>query len=484
MLEILIVNADAAEARRLADAMSGPGREVVLCRDGGEAQVLLRSRTFDIVLTEVAAPTAGVLDFLRRLQVGSPSTAVILVAGSGEVREAVRALGEGTHDCLTRPLDVDEVALRIRRIDEQRAVRRELAEAKAALAREQTDPIVLGRSPSTARLAQVIDTVARSTAPVLIRGESGTGKELIARRIHDRSRCSGGPFVAVNCAAFPGSFLEAELFGHERGAFAGAIGKRRGWFQAAEGGSLFLDEVAEMPLPAQAKLLRVLQEGAFEPLGTGAPVPVDVRVISATHRDLKERVAARSFREDLYFRLQVLSIELLPLRERREDLAVLVQHFLHRFAAPGAEPAVLSPRSWAALYEYPFPGNVRELEHALQHAVLRARSRGGQEIDLVDLPGELTAIGSSAAFGEESVQPLRLAVREFEKEYLVQALKLTAGRKAKAAQILGVSRKGLWKKLTAHGIDLTRSGQISVSAAGRTNGGRGSPEHPRAADML
>jgi two-component system, NtrC family, response regulator AtoC len=464
LLDILILDGGSSDTQSVVEKVREAGYAATLVDERDAVFESIATRRFDVIIADVLTPRCDGLDLLRRLRSQSPagSPDVILIASSGEVREAVTALKEGARDYLARPIDHDEMLLRLRRIGERRAIQRELAEAREALSREQTGPIVLGRSPSMTRLNHLIETFANSDAPVLVHGQSGTGKELVAKRIHVLSARKGHPFVAVNCAAFPDTLLEAELFGHERGAFTGAMQKRDGRFKTADHGTLFLDEVAELPPAAQAKLLRVLQEGIFEPLGTNTSVKVDVRLISATHRDLKERISEGRFREDLYFRLKVLSLELAPLRERRVDFPLLAEHFLRRFTPAGQEPPGISPRAWAALYEYPFPGNVRELEHALQHACVLSRTRGSKELELEDLPRELVAAAASEPSTGEPFRPLRLVVREFEREYLLQALKATAGRKARAARLLGVSRKALWKKLTAYGIATKRTNKAGA----------------------
>jgi DNA-binding NtrC family response regulator len=254
----------------------------------------------------------------------------------------------------------------------------------------------------------------------------------------------------VSCAAFPESLIEAELFGHERGAFTGAIGRRDGRFKAADGGTLLLDEIAELPLPAQAKLLRVLQEGTVEPLGSNVPVHVDVRVLSATHRNLRQRITEGLFREDLFYRLMVLDVEIPPLRDRHGDLPLLLHHFLRLCTPMGEKPPSISPRALAALSQHPFPGNVRELAHAVEHAVVLSNGRG--EIDLEHLPAEIAgaAVADSSAVPSDELAPLGVAVKEFEREYLRRALELAGGRRAHAARLLGISRKNLWEKLRAH----------------------------------
>ncbi|MBX3471663.1 MAG: sigma-54-dependent Fis family transcriptional regulator [Planctomycetes bacterium] len=307
---------------------------------------------------------------------------------------------------------------------------------------------IVGRSQAMLHLLQRIETVARSDARVFVAGESGTGKELVTRLLHAKSARREHPFVAVNCAAFPDALLEAELFGYERGAFSGAFVRREGRFQAAHKGTLFLDEVAELPLTAQAKLLRVLETGAFEPLGTNQSVQVDVRVISASHTSLKERVSQGLFREDLYYRLKVVQLEVPPLRTRRGDVPLLVEHFLRRFAPNGQIPRI-SARALASLESYSFPGNVRELEHAILQAVVLAN---GEEIDLRHLPREVAGSGSSHMRVEGTPRPLSDVMGEFERDYLIHALRLMGGRKAECARTLGISRKSLWQKLRKYAV--------------------------------
>ncbi len=301
------------------------------------------------------------------------------------------------------------------------------------------------------RLFQRLERIASSHAPVLIRGESGTGKELVARWIHQRSPRSGESFVAINCAAMPETLIDAELFGHERGAFTGAVRARRGRFQIAHGGTLFLDEVAEIPMPVQAKLLRVLQEGEIEPLGGNDTVRVDVRVLSATHRDLKARIADGLFREDLFYRLKVLDVAVPPLRRRSGDLPILVEHFLQRFSPLGEMPEI-SPRAWAAISSYEFPGNVRELEHAVQHAVVLA---GDEPVDLMHLPTELLGAIEVDESADAGFSSLNEATREFERGYIQRALMLADNNKTRAAAMLGISRKNLWEKMKGLGLSAT-----------------------------
>jgi DNA-binding NtrC family response regulator len=309
---------------------------------------------------------------------------------------------------------------------------------------------LIGQSAATVRLISRIRTMASSDAPVLIDGESGTGKELVARMLHEQGPRAPHPFVAVNCAAFPETLLEAELFGHERGAFTGASRVRHGRFKAADSGTLFLDEIGETPQLAQVKLLRVLERGEFEPLGSTKSVNVDVRLISATHRDLKKCVHDKTFREDLYYRLNVLDIHVPPLRERRDDILVLIEYFLRIHTPPERSIPRLSPGAWAVLTTYDFPGNVRELEHAIERAVVLAQ---GLDIEVTHLPEDMTQTCEERAVQPlVTFPPLGEAAKEFEREYIRRALQIVENRKAQAAALLGISRKTLWEKLREHGL--------------------------------
>ncbi|MBI3724158.1 sigma-54-dependent Fis family transcriptional regulator [bacterium] len=448
MLEILLVGDQAKTQTAAKNALSAAAHRVTVASTEARARSLLDSRVFDVVISDVNMKKGDGLALFRHVHAISPATDVILMTDYGTVADAVAALKEGAYDYVMKPFDIDVIGLRLERIAERRRLAEELASAREAAARVPETPII-GRTPSMARLTERIGTMAASDAAVLITGETGTGKELVAHSLHERSPRAAKPFVAVNCAAFPETLLEAELFGHERGAFTGASRKREGRFKAAHGGTLFIDEVAEMPVTAQLKLLRVLEDGVVEPLGTNEAIHVDVRVITATHRNLKERIAQGIFREDLYYRLKVLDIAIPPLRERRGDLPLLVQHFLLRSHRPGAAIPVISPRAWAALGQYSFPGNVRELEHCVEHAVVLAQ---GKEIDIDHLPSEIAGTAAPDQGPDGSLRSLAQAAHEFEREYLVRALTLAGGKKALAAKTLGISRKNLWEKLKAHGI--------------------------------
>jgi two-component system, NtrC family, response regulator AtoC len=456
-LDVLLVDDEAELRVVLAEALREAGHHVTTANDGADALAQVTSRVFDAMICDVRLPKVDGLTLFRRVRQESPTTEVILMTAYAEVADAVAALKEGAYDYLTKPFDLDELLLQVKRIAGQRALRRELEQARVELSGRKKDDLstIIGQSPPMRRVLGLIEMVSQTEAPVLVTGESGTGKELVARMLHARSSRREKPFLVVNCGALTETLIEAELFGHERGAFTGAVRKREGRFKAADGGTLFLDEVAELPLSAQAKLLRVLQEGTFEPLGTNQTVKVDVRVISATHRNLRERIGDGSFREDLYYRINVIEIQLPSLRERPGDLTVLMQHFLQRFTPKGKALPSVSPAAWAALSQYGYPGNVRELSHAVEHAVVLS---GGAEIDLHHLPASIVAksLTRSNALDPHppvpEVRPLHVALKEFEREYLLRAINQAGGKRIRAAEMLGISRKSLWEKLRYHGL--------------------------------
>jgi DNA-binding NtrC family response regulator len=455
-LDVLLVD-DEPDIELLAgEALRDAGHRVTAVKDGAEALELVRGRAFDLMICDIRLPKLDGLSLFRQARQQSPETTVILMTAFAAVQDAVAAVKEGAHDYLTKPFEIDEITLRVKRIAEHRALLRELEVARAELAKDGISEVIVGRSVQMLRLLDRVNTIAPSHAPVLLQGESGTGKELVARALHERGARRGKAFVAVNCAAFPETLLEAELFGHERGAFTGAVKKRDGRFRAAHAGTLLLDEVAEMSMPAQAKLLRVLQEGVIEPLGTNESVRVDVRVISATNRNLKERVAEGLFREDLYYRLNVLNIDIPPLRERKGDLPLLVQYFLNKLGKHDGPARRLSQAAWTALAQFPFPGNVRQLEHAIQHAVVLAGDDA--DIDVQHLPRDIAHAGDVLPAGSPVPRPLGAAMKEFEREYLLRALAEADGKRTLAAEILGISRKNLWEKLRMHGFSDSSSG--------------------------
>ena len=469
-LEILVVDDDEATRLTLTYALSDAGHRVTEAGDGEEAISLVAERIFDVAILDVRLPKVDGLTIFRRLRQKSPSTSVILMTAFATVRDAVGCLRDGAYDYVTKPFDPEEFSLRvIGHIAEHRALRQELEEARSAIASRDVGSPIIGHTPEMQRLVERINTVAQSDAPILITGERGTGKDLVAHTIHARSPRKNQPFVAVSCAAFPEDLVEAELFGHERGAFAGAVRKRDGRFLAADGGTLVLDDVAELPLSVQAKLLRVLEEGLVEPLGTNTPVPVNVRILSTTHRDLKQLIAQGRLLEDLHLRISVLDLRIPSLRERRADLPLLMAHFLRRYY-PGRVPPGIAPRAWAAIMEYPFPGNVREFGLAIERAVVLA---SGSAIDLEHLPIDLLGASkpSQVTPSSEAFRPLSIVMKELEKNHIERALRLTGGSKSQAADLLGISRKNLWEKLKLHGMsDVVRGPPPSLGGGPSSQG--------------
>jgi DNA-binding NtrC family response regulator len=447
MLDILLIDDEADIRLPLGEALRDLGHRVSLAADGGEAMRCLDHQTFNLVMSDVRLPKVDGFTILRRVREERPETHVVLMTAFGTIQEAVAAVKEAAVDYVTKPFELPEVLGIVSRIDERWRLLRELAEARAQLAANHADHMIEGRSPAMVHLRSQINAIANSSAAVLLAGESGTGKELAARMIHVASDRRERPFIPVNCAAVPATLIEAELFGHERGAFTGAVKRREGRFKAADTGTLFLDEIAEMPMEVQVKLLRVLQDGAFEPIGTNTPIKVDVRLISASNRDLKVMVAEGRFRQDLYYRIKVFELPLPPLRQRLVDLPILVEQFLREFTPEGQKTPTIAPAAWAALQTYSYPGNVRELKHAIQHATILAQ---GQHIEPHHLPAEFRSKVEIPSSG--SVEPLAMAMAQFEKRYIERTLQTTSGERARAAELLGISRKNLWEKMVKYNL--------------------------------
>jgi DNA-binding NtrC family response regulator len=468
MLKLLVVDDEPDICSLISDALIDEGHEVTCAADGAQALALACATPFDVVVADMRLPGLDGLALFRRLREESPATDMVLITGNAAVADAVAVLKEGAFDYLTKPIHLDELVIQVNRIASFRALRRDIVEARAELKRTPVLDQLIGHSPEMLSVVKRIETVANCDAAVLILGESGTGKELVARALHAGSERRDKPFVAVNCAAFPDTLIEAELFGHERGAFTGATHRREGRFKAAHGGTLFLDEVAELSTAAQAKLLRVLQEGTVEPLGSNVSIQVDVRIISATHQDLKSRVAMGQFREDLYYRINTIDLRIPALRARSGDLAVLARLFIRRFSAGQPTPD-MSWQAWNAVAAYGFPGNVRELMHAMEHAVLL--SRGGT-IELEHLP---VSIRGGRALEVETrgsqMAPLGVALKEFERDYLLRVVSQFGGKRIQIAESLGISRKNLWEKLRTHGIDQSEAqSEAQTDAPGAPTG--------------
>jgi two-component system, NtrC family, response regulator AtoC len=437
MADILVADDDPGTLELMRVHLSCKGHAVAVAHDGGEAIAHALQRRFHLAFVDVQMPEADGFAVLREVVRRNVGTRVVLMTGYAEIKEAVRAIKCNATDYLAKPFHLDAIDAHVELVGDVRRGREAAAdEAESAL---------IGSSPAMVTLQRQIATITRTGGAVLITGESGVGKELVARAIHLGSARRGSAFVTVNCASFAEPLLEDELFGHVRGAFTGATQNRDGRFAAADSGVLFLDEIGEMTLPAQAKLLRVLEDGTFEPLGSNKQQRVDVRIVSATNRDLRQSVAEGRFRRDLFYRLNAFQICVPPLRQRLSDVPLLVAYFARRFSHD--TPVTISPAAWALLKSYDFPGNVRELKHVVEHAVAFA---GGAPIEEAHLPSELRR--DDVVMEQPSLPcelaPLWVAMREFERDYLQQALRRAGGNKTRAAALLGIARKTLWQKMS------------------------------------
>ena len=444
---VLVVDDEAAQRTVLAGFLRKRQLEAVAAGSVDEAVQIVSGRTIDLVLTDLNMPGKDGLTLIDSLRAINPELPVIVMTAFGTVASAVDAMKRGASDYLTKPIDLDELDVLVTRTLERRALVSENALLKEQLASRYR---LAGLETANAKMSEAINTAARaaaSRATILVRGESGTGKELMARAIHYASPRAKGALVAVNVGALPDTLIESELFGHERGAFTGADRERRGRFELADGGTLFLDEIGDLPKTTQVKLLRVLQEQAFERLGGSRTIKVDVRMIAATNRDLPAMIRSGEFREDLFYRLNVVCVELPPLRERREDIPLLVDVFLRRFAAeaPAAVEGV-SREAMDLLLKYDYPGNVRELENLMHRAMVLAR---GPLLSTTDFPIHLGQLQ-----GERRDAPASFVdrVSEFERALIVDALARAGGVQTRAAALLGMSERHLRYKLKKHGI--------------------------------
>jgi DNA-binding NtrC family response regulator len=443
---ILVVDDEPAQRELVAGFLVKRGFEVMQAAGGEAALARFKQEPFELVLTDQKMPDLSGLQVLEGVRAISPETAVIIMTAYGTIETAVSAIKAGAADYLTKPVNLDELLHRIHRVRERQQLLSENRELREALAERHRVEGIIGESGPMQEALSLVRRVAPSDATVLIRGESGTGKELIAKAIHYASPRAAGPLVKVNCAALAESLLEAELFGHEKGAFTGAIATRKGRFELADGGSLFLDEIGDLPAHMQVKLLRVLQEREFERVGSSRPIRVNVRLLAATHRDLEALVREDRFREDLYYRINVVTVTLPPLRERREDLALLIDHFLRTFAAKNAKPiAGLTRDAREVLLRYDYPGNVRELENLIERAVVLTRD---EIIGIADLPLTLhdPAPEPAAAPGLET------AVEALERRMIREALARASGVQTRAAEWLGISERVLRYKLKKYGL--------------------------------
>jgi two-component system, NtrC family, response regulator PilR len=449
--KILIVEDEKSMREVLKILLEGEGYEVMTASDGLEGISHLDKDIFDLVVTDVKMPKVDGFEVLKRIKDISPDTIVIMITAFGTKESGVEAMKLGAYDYISKPFNIDEIRLIVKKAIEKKREHIELS-----LLRQKVDVTyslenIIGQSPKMQELFRVIPRIAQSNSNVLITGESGSGKELVAHAMHNLSHRKEKNIVTINCAAFPEGLLESELFGHMKGAFTGAMYNKQGLFEIADGGSVFLDEIAEMPTSLQAKLLRVLENGTFRRIGGTTDIKVDVRVVSATNKDLNEEIGTGRFREDLYYRLNVIPVMMPPLRERKEDILLLINHFLSKTAD---SPKKITPEAMKLLIDYSWKGNVRELENVIERTALLTER---EEITPADLPSEIVTqnrsdVKSIAELTVEGIDLEQLIV-DLEKDYLLKALEKTDGVKTEAAKLLRLSFRSFRHRLQKYGIN-------------------------------
>jgi two-component system response regulator PilR (NtrC family) len=454
---LLVVDDEQSMREFLESFLRREGYDVSTAADVDTALSYLESDEIDLVITDMQMPEKTGLDLILEARELSPETAMVMITGFGTTDSAISAMREGAYDYLTKPFKVDELRIVIEKALEKKLLSNENHRLKEELRSQSRSRNIIGHSRVMQEVYELIGQVAETKTNVLVYGESGTGKELVARAIHDQSPRSGKPFVAINCGAIPENLIESELFGHVKGAFTGALQNKDGLFEAATGGTLFLDEIGELSHPLQVKLLRALQEKSIRRVGDTADRKIDVRIVSATNRRLEDEVAAGRFREDVYYRLNVIQLTLPPLRDRPEDIPLLAQHFIRRFADEiGKEVEGMDGEAFDMLSTYGFPGNVRELENLIERAVALAR---GPVIGTALLPPTVTAnpsAGPISRIDDEGVD-LEALVATYERSLLSEALSKTGGIKKKAARLLGISFRSFRYRLEKLGLeDATR----------------------------
>ena len=443
---LLIVEDEPLLRITMADALRKEGWTVDVAEDGVKGAALFEQHLHDTILSDLVMPKLGGMELLKRIKALQPETTVIILTAHGTVDRAVEAMREGASDFITKPFSMAQLVVRIANVCSVRLLREQNVRLQEQLEQRHSFSSIIGRSKAMQEVFELIRLVADSDASVLIYGESGTGKEMVASAIHFNSGRKGKPYIRVSCASLPESLIESELFGYEKGAFTGASERRIGRFEAASTGTLFLDEIGELPLSFQVKLLRVLQERQIERLGSNRPIDVEVRFVSASLRPLEEEIEAGRFREDLYFRVNTVAIHLPPLRDRREDISLLAHSFLVEFSRERQRDIEGFSDEVLGLFEaHSWPGNVRELRNVVERAVLFCR---GSMITVEELPMALRGEdGKVTRPTQGRVEPLQRAVERAEVEAIRAALQSTKGRRAEAAELLGISRKTLWEKI-------------------------------------
>ncbi len=441
-VRLLIVDDEAIVRDALSDWLKDIGYQVFTAENGHEALEVIERAKPGIMIADLVMPGMDGIELMKRAKAQQPNLEVIIITAYASIPTAITAMKEGAYDYIEKPFCPERAELLVKKLAEHQ----ELIEENLSLRQKLEDRYrfenIIAKSSKMQRVIEVIRVVAKSNATILITGESGTGKELVARAVHSQSDRRSKPFVAVSCAALPESLLESELFGHEKGSFTGAYAQKKGKFEFANGGTLFLDEIGEMSANIQVHLLRVLEEKEFTRVGGNETIRVDVRVISATNKDLRRAIEKQEFREDLYYRLNVVNIELPPLRERKEDIPLLAEHFLHKFAAENRkEVTEFSPEVIESLLAYDWPGNIRELENSIERAIILSRD---SSITSADLPQENVSLVGSASLGKN--------LKEVEKTHILNVLRETGENYSEAARILGVSRMTLYNKAKEYGL--------------------------------
>lgn len=446
---ILIIEDEKSMREVLKILLEEETYEVTSAANGEEGISCIQKDIFDIVITDIKMPKADGFEILKKTREISPETLVIMITAFGTTESAIEAMKQGAYDYIHKPFKIDEIRLVVRKAFEKKKLSEELLVLREKVHSSFRLENLIGKSSTMQELFRLIPRVAQSNSTVLITGESGSGKELVASALHNLSARNNKNFVTVNCSTFPEGLLESELFGHMKGSFTGAVYNKEGLFEIADGGSIFLDEIGEMPLSLQAKLLRVLENGIFRRVGGTADIKVDVRVIAATNRNVREAVVSGVFREDLYYRLNVVPLVLPPLRERKDDIPILLEHFLNKYANNNKK---VSPEALRHLMNYSWKGNVRELENMVERTVLLSDS---ETIMPADLPGEILQGAAEfkdlPALGDEGVD-LEKLVEKIEKDYLMKALEKTNGIKTEAAKLLNLSFRSLRHRLHKYGI--------------------------------
>jgi two-component system response regulator AtoC len=453
---ILVADDDASIRSLLKQLLADEGFAVHEASTGIEVVDKVKESSPDLVIMDVRMPELDGIEALARLKSTNPKTAVLIMTAFGSSNAAIRAMELGAFDYITKPFELDKISHSVKRVLDYQDLTAEVEVLRDEISSLVQTERIVGNSPAMQEVYKTIGKVAKADATVLITGESGTGKELVAEALHFNSNRRSGPMVKVSCAALPETLLEAELFGHEKGSFTGAMTQRRGRFEMADKGTIFLDEIGEMTVPTQTKLLRVLQERKIERIGSSLPIKVDIRIIVATNKDLQKQVEQSKFRDDLYYRLNVINIHMPPLRDRKEDIPSLVEHFLakHRYSAT-AQPAAISEEAIRRLMEYNWPGNVRELENVIERAVVLSR---GQIITSRELPfGDHDAVEGEEGEGEGDAKGdssfFKKSVAQFEKDLIMKALRDANGNRSKAAEMLGIYRRLLYAKIKEYGLE-------------------------------